>query len=491
MTTDSTEPDARSRRFVEWTLRNGRRLWAIALFLALFAGWRTVHLYRNLRSDVEELLPRNAPSVVAIQELRQRMPGLQFLGVLVDAGADASPARMDAARRFLADLATRVRAYPPTLVGGVRLDIKAERAFVETNAALLIDTADLQTIRERIEERLHYEYAQETGTLLDDSEPAPTVDFSDIEKKYEARAANSNLENDRFSNARLGTSLLLIEAGGFSTSAGQAAELIEHVQRDVRSLGGVTAYDPGLRLGYTGDVAVSAEETSALMEDLTVSSLLVIGAVVLVLLLYFRWWPATWALIAPLTLATLFAFALANVFGVRELNSNTAFLGSIIVGNGINFGIIQLGRYVEERRRGRSVADALTLALWGTRTGTLSAALAAGVAYAALMAMQFRGFRQFGVIGGLGMALCWLATCVLGPPLIAWLDRSEPFPAPIWGRLRLGENWMPALSTWVSRYPRWIVGVAVLISVVSIVRVRNFGDAQLEHDFSRLRRADT
>ena len=51
--------------------------------------------------------------------------------------------------------------------------------------------------------------------------------------------------------------------------------------------------------------------------------------------------------------------------------------------------------------------------------------MAAGVAYASLVAMQFRGFRQFGVIGGLGMVLAWAATFVLVPPLIAWLDRGR------------------------------------------------------------------
>ena len=91
------------------------------------------------------------------------------------------------------------------------------------------------------------------------------------------------------------------------------------------------------------------------------------------------------------------------------------------MGNGINFGIIQLARYVEARRRGtdgRGRAGAQPL---GTRKGTLSAALAAGIAYASLVAMQFRGFRQFGVIGGLGMVSRWAATFLLGPPLLAAL----------------------------------------------------------------------
>jgi predicted RND superfamily exporter protein len=491
VTTENDRYDPLSRRFVGWTLRHGRALWLAALLTSVLAGWRTVHLYRNLRSDIEELLPRNAPSVVAIQELRRRIPGLQFLGVIVDAGPDASPERMAAARRLIDDLAARVRAYPRHLIGNLRLGIAAERAFIEGHAAELLDIEDLHLIRERIDARLHYEYGRETGTLLDDSEGPPPLDFSDIERRYQARAPTSRLDGDRFGNAHLGTTLLLIETGTFSTGATESAELIDRVEADLRDLGGPGAYAPGLAIGYTGDVAISAEETAALVADLTLSSLLVMGAVVLVLLLYFRWWPAALVLTAPLAIATLCAFALANLLGVRDLNSNTAFLGSIIVGNGINFGIIQLGRYVEERRRHLGVEEALVTALWGTRTGTLSAALAAGVAYASLMAMQFRGFQQFGVIGGIGMVLCWVFTATLTPPLVAWLDRAPAFPERIGARWGSGHGVMRALSSCVSRYPRAIVGVALVLTIGALVRVRGFGEGQLEHDLSRLRRADT
>ena len=70
-------PSDRLRRYVAWAVRRGPWLWSIAVLLALPALFRTVHLYANLKSDVEELLPRNAPSVAAIDELRRRMPGVR------------------------------------------------------------------------------------------------------------------------------------------------------------------------------------------------------------------------------------------------------------------------------------------------------------------------------------------------------------------------------------------------------------------------------
>lgn len=482
--------DDRTARFVLWTVRHGRWLWLLAIVLAGPAVWRTGHLYANLRSDVEELLPRDAPSVKAIDELRRRMPGLQFLGVLVDAGPNATPERMRGAQRFIEALAARVRGYPAELVGGVRLGFAAERAFIERHAPVLLELDDLRQIRERIQDRLHYEYGKETGTLLVDDGPPP-LDFSDLEQRYRARAPTNQLTGDRFSSARLGLSLLLIEVGGFSTSAQEAQRLIDRVRADEKALGGPDAYAPGLKVGFTGDVAVSAEETAALMEDLTISSILVVAAVILALYLYFRWWAVVVALLLPLGLSAVFAFGLGNLLGIRELNSNTAFLGSIIVGNGINFGIIQLARYVEARRGGCSVTDALMLGMWGTRVGTLSAALAAGVAYASLMAMQFRGFRQFGVIGGLGMILCWGLTFVLAPPLIAWLDRSADLHLPRRSLARTNRRPTVLLSWWVGRHPRAIVMTAAALTLLALIRIRHFGADQLEYDFSRMRRADT
>src|SRR4051794_40549787 len=98
---ESSQVSARTRAFVAWTLRHGRVLWLVALALAVPATFRTADLYIHLKSDLEELLPRSATSVLAIDELRARMPGLQFLGVVVDSG---DPANLPAATRMVDDL---------------------------------------------------------------------------------------------------------------------------------------------------------------------------------------------------------------------------------------------------------------------------------------------------------------------------------------------------------------------------------------------------
>ncbi len=481
MRRSSSEPDGLSRSFVDWTLKWGAWLWAAALLVAVPATFRTFELYAHLRSELEQLLPESAPSVVAIEELRARVPGSQYLGVVVEAPEDDS---LLTAERFLDDLAGRVHQYPPDLVRAVRTGDQIERTFVKDHAPLYMDLGDLETIQQRIEARRDWQTAKETGTLLDEG-AAPPLDFDEIQKKYEGASRADQFDDGRFASKRLHRALMLIEVGEFDTGRRRGEALLDRVKADIRALR-ADRHAPGLRVGFTGDVAINVEETQALVADLSLSSVLVIALVVAVIIFYYQWWRSVFILLPPLLLATVFAFALASLppLRVTELNSNTAFLGSIILGNGINFGIVLLGRYVEERRLGRTVRDAMVHGVWGARTGTLSAALAAGVSYASLALTSFRGFRQFGFIGGAGMVLSWLFAFVLMPPLAAWLDRAPRLPTK-------RRDLMAGLGRLVQRFKVPILVTAGLLALCAGWALRGFGPDQIETDFSKLRRADT
>jgi predicted RND superfamily exporter protein len=497
----SQGPGKKTRAFVVFTLRYGKLLWAIAILLAIPATWRTVKLYANLKSDLEELLPRKAPSVVAIDEMRARNSGLQYLGVVVDTG---SPQNLAAGEKFLDDLAGRIGKYPEDMVRSVRVGTSEERAFVEKHAPLYIELADLKKIRERIEVRRDYEVSHASGTALDEDEPPPPIDMSDIEAKYKGKVASNPNGTDRFSSAEQHVTMLFVEVGGFSTGADKARALLGRVKRDVAELD-TNKYAPGMRVGYASDVAISVEELEALQADLSLASVLVILAVMGVIVAYYRWWRSIPVLIPPLLLATVFAFAVASLppFNITELNSNTAFLGTIIIGNGINFSLILLARYREERGRNEGIERSLELALWGARPGTLAAALAAGASYASLIITEFRGFRQFGFIGGLGMLFSWGVGFLLIPSLLKVLDkegRDTPLPPgsippPPESRPSLMVERRGSIMRWVAKLahaaPTAIVIGTTLLTVAATWKVGHFNRDQLEYDFAKLRRYDT
>lgn len=481
------EGRATSERVAIWLIRRRWLVLGLAAVLSVVAGYRTVLTYAALRSDLEELLPETAPSVTALSTLRERLPGLRHLGVVVDTGGAGN---VEAAERFLQALAARVRKYPPGLVGAARTDLVAERRFGETYLLQLMDPADVRRLREAVEKRRDWEVTRETGIdLMEEGEsPAPELPIDELRKKYEVRfgAGKGDLDGDRFVSKDGRTAVLLIQTSSHATSYESDEELLARVKADVVALGFPDKFAKGMRIGYAGDVATRVEETEGLVSDLSVSGVLVFLLVVGSIIAFYRSWRALPILAVPLACGTLCAFGVVALppLSIRHLNSNTAFLGSIVVGNGINSGIMLLARFQEEQRGGADLDRAIATALRTTWRPTLAAALAAATAYGSLVLTNFRGFNQFGWIGGLGMVLCWTAMMLLVPPMASLIGGRMTRPARGPARRRALGRLLPRL---LSR-PGVVLVATLVLAAVALSGIVHRSGSWFEYDFSKLRR---
>jgi predicted RND superfamily exporter protein len=467
---------------------------AVAALLMVVTGYRTVLTYSSLKSELEELLPKSAPSVSAIAELRQRFPGLRFLGVVIEVD---EPAHAADAGEFLAQLAERIRKYPPELVRGVRLDTSAERQFAERYALQLMEPGDVRKLREAVEARRDFEVSHAMGTDLDDedagekAEKPPELPLEELRQKYQARfgAGAKPRASDRFVSPDGRDLALLVQTSSTSTGFDADLHLLTRVQKDVAAMGGKP---PGTRLGYAGDVATRVEETQGLASDLGLSSavvgLLVIGS----LIWFYRSWAALVALFVPLLLGTWAGFAVVALppLSIRYLNTNTAFLGSIVVGNGINAGIMLLSRIQEELGLQKPVREAVATGVSESFRATLAAALASAASYASLIFTDFRGFNQFGWIGGFGIIMCWLAMYLLMPALCVFLgERLRP---------RVVTSDRPArpsiaakVADFTMRHRRAVLAGLAIVAAISFAGLGTRRGDWIEYDLSKLRRKDS
>ncbi|MFT3773360.1 MAG: MMPL family transporter [Minicystis sp.] len=479
----SPEPTS-AARIARALLRRRALVFALAILIAVVAGARTAMTYAALRSNLEDLLPTGAPSVASLDAARARLPGLRHLGVVVDTGG---PENAAAARRFLDDLAAKIRAYPPGLVTAVRVDVTAERRFAETYALQLMDPEDVRALREAVEHRRDWEVARALGTDLED-EPPPPIPVNDLRAKYEARYGKGpSFPDDRLTSNDGRTAVLLVQVASISAGKASDGALLARVQADVQSLGFPGAYAPGMRVGYAGDVATAVEELEGLYTDLSLSGALVLFAILALLGWYFRSAASFVILGVPVVIGIAATFGIAALppLSIRHLNTNTAFLGSIIVGNGINSGLILLARFQEERRRGADTARAAVIAVDATWRPTLAASLAAAAAYGLLILTDFRGFNQFGWIGGIGMVLCWVATYTIAPPLMDRLGRG------IGGVKRAEGSASRLVASIALSRPRLVAAVTAAALALSIFGIFHRSSDWIETDFSKLRRRDS
>ena len=273
-----------------------------ALLVLVVCGIRTARTYAALTSDLADLLPQSAPSVHALSALHARLPGVRHLGVVIDTGGRQN---LPAADRFVADLAERIKRYPPGLVAGVQDGNGKERRFVETWALALMDPEDVRALREAVEQRRDREVLRPSGLDLLEDEPLPAIPIQELREKYERRLGErATTKDERFVSEDGNTRVLLVRSASHAASYEADAGLLERVQADVASLGFPGAYASEMKLGFAGDVATYVEETRGLATDLGISGAVVLLLVVGLMLLFFRNWRALIVLGVPLATGT-------------------------------------------------------------------------------------------------------------------------------------------------------------------------------------------
>jgi len=451
--------------YVAFLERRARLVLALAVLVAAISAWLASRL--ELKTNVAELLPSRDPAVIELERLQRSLDATAVLQIAIE-GPDR------AVNHALAEkLTARLRALPPDTISTAAWEVRAEKKFFEDRRWLYLSVADLQAVRDSVKSAI----ATAKNPLyvdLEDHEPP-----AQLAERLKARAAKlDRFPTGVFENTD-GTLVVIVcrpPGGLFAERAGE--KLADAARRLIAEAQPPT----GVRVGLTGDVIAQLEERAALESDLEWATAVCVTLVCVVVILFYGRFRALVFVGAPALVGVTVAFAAAELaFGY--LNASTAFLGSIVIGNGINFPIVQLARYDEERRAGGDVRAAVIAMLRGTLRPTGIAAAGAALAYGSLVVTRFRGFQQFGVIGGVGMLAAWLATVTVLPSLLLVFDRGAPR-----RRFAVGELGLTApIGRLAARAPgRCLAGLAV-VSVLAALPLRGYLRDPFEYDFRNLR----
>jgi hypothetical protein len=475
-----------SQRFVRFVDRHRAAVLVACTLAAAVGAVGTVRLYSDLRTDVAELLPASTRSARDLQTVTQRVGGFAGMNVILH-GADPVTLQM-----FADDLNDELAKDPQGLVRWVEYRVDDAMDFFRPRLLLFPEKAELERLRDVLRARIAWERARASGKAAG----ADPGDAPDVAAVMESIAGERRQLLGRFPNGytmgevpgrapgeKLTILVMIVRMSGAPNDYERAVRFDRFVRDAVARLDPASRA-PGLGVAYGGGISSTLIEHDALAEDLVWATVLVVLAVALSITIYNRTWKVLPAVGIPLLAGVFVTFGITEL-AVGNLNSNTAFLGSIVVGNGINVGLILFARYLEERRHGVAPLLAMEIAVGATWLATLTAALAAGIAYASLLATDFRGFNQFGFIGGVGMALCWLFSYVMTPPLVLAWERRAPIPRP--GQRPARPLFTLAVSRVVEGAPRLTALGAAAVTVLAGWQLLEFARDPFEYDFRKLR----
>ena len=455
---------------------------AVLISFLIFAATLFLSAGLTLKSSLKELLPQNYESVVQLDKMLAKVGGISVLTVTVESENVA------ANEKFVDDLTARLDGLPKDEVRYVISKVDKIREFYEDNFIHYINIPDLEKLYARVKKLVDYEKLKRTPFFFDlGVEESPVkLNVDDIRERNEK---NVKMPLAVFGNYYGGDGgrflILMIRPQGSSVAVDKARALTGKVKGIVADLR-PASYDPSLRVGFCGNLVTTVEEYDTLKHDMLSTAGLCVLLVCGVIVLYFLRLRIVGFLGAALLIGITFTFAVTRL-AIGYLNTQTAFLASIIIGTGINYGIILIGRYLEERKAGMEPTPAMELALIHTSRPTFLAAATTAIAFAVLMIARVRGLSQFGFIGSAGVMLCWLSTILFLPPMVII---SEKILRLVRRKLAIPKREsaiFPVMDKIIAHFSPAIIIMSVIAAIVAGIVVVRYIPGSIEYDFSKLR----
>ena len=477
-----------------------RRPWVVLLVAALitFVAGRAAATLR-VDSDFANLLPRDYSSVRALLDLRSRVGAESPVDVAIE-----SPS-FDANRAFAETLLPRALQMrgPGDEPYFSRADYRRDLGVLIRHAPYFATYDELNDLERAI--RAGAGRARRLADPLPPGARPPEISLGPADMMGpEATDVGDVLEDLGLREYPISDDSTVLALRFYPTGSQTDLAFIDALYADLDSLiAGMrpTGYHPEMRVTTAGRLLRQSMEIHAITDDVTNSFGLGVAAVLFAVVSYFVYKntqarsggrfqlrvlaveiaraPVLALVIGvPLAMSLVWSFGIAALsFGA--LNLLTATLGLVLFGMGIDFGIHFFARYIEERRAGSEVEQALETTFVDGGAATAATALTTGFALYVLTIADFRGFSEFGWIGGTGVLLALVAMLTVLPALIVLAERLRLLD------LTAPPTASPAARARRQRYPfaRTVVGVSLAIAAAGAYLAPT---VRFEYDFGVL-----
>lgn len=447
-----------------------------ALLLCVVALFVASHLTFDTRFSA--LLPEDTPELIEVNELQEKAGGTMELIIAVSGGDHARKLRF--AREVVKQLKTR-----PWIR---RADAEFPVDFFLDRRLLLLSEKTLQELHEAIETEIERAKARANPLYVDlegddGAKPWSEVDRRDTLSRGDLLKRTYTSPDGKY---------LFIRVIPMGTSYNMAAgkKVLGKIKATVAAVG---PKEHGVQVRYAGGLELNQEQHSRMMVDLKRASIIALVLILLLMTIHVRRLSAPFVLVVPLVTGVATTLAITAVT-IGQLNLVSGFLVSALFGLGIDFEIHLYLRYLEKLERSRDRLAAMHQAIVKTMPACITAGATTAAAFFAMAISDFRGYREYGLIAGLGVLVTLVVTFVALPPLALLIDRRGKPHRPT-GRLRVlsrGLAWpmvglgtvLFVLAVWVAPRVRWYNDFSKLRGISDKVEFSRYVGDQIGGDFS-------
>lgn len=360
----------------------------------------------HIEVDFAALLPPQTESVKNLQDLKKYFGSVEHLIVTVEADDPI------VAKTFAEEFAERIEKLPDVRY----VDYSRTVEFFQDRKWLYVDLEDLKEMERRIDRSLELQKSGISPVFnhlmnFADEKNRPDLTFKDIRKKYEDRFGLKAIPYLAGQNGKF--LILQVKAKQGAESLEFNRGLISNIKTIETNLRQNEKFKT-IKVGYTGHYQSSIEAIDLIRKEVTLVSMAVFSILFLILFFYFGRFSGAFLVGFPLAMGVIWTGGFVYLI-LGHVNIITAFAISILAGLGSDYGIYLLSRFSKEKKAGKDFTKACYLTFNQTGRVALIAMLTTVGAFGALLFSGFQAFVEFGIVGGLGLALNYLAMMLVIP----------------------------------------------------------------------------
>ena len=229
---------------------------------------------------------------------------------------------------------------------------------------------------------------------------------------------------------------------------------------------------PTITISYTGGYAIAVEDEAATKKDIQIMLVTSFLGVMALFRLAFRSLKILILVGLPLTLSLLWTLGFAGIV-FRNLNVLTCIFACVLIGLGIDFAIHFVNRFFNEDHSHLSAFQRLQLTFQESGTGILVGAVTTAAAFFCVGISDFRGFRELGILTGVGILICLLIMFSLLPALIVRHGQKEQ----VNRKMAIASFGLQPILALVQKTPR-----SVLLTTAAIVALLAYLGSGIKFD---------
>ncbi len=476
----------------------------ILVVLSIFAAGRI-----RIKTEFKDLLPNDNPKIESYQEVNDRFNGGEKIIVVIE--GESREQMQQAADAF----ASRVRSDQKLMDYVRALNVKADRQFIEEWGLLLQEAEDLERSEELYNSPNLLDFMRSLNNSMEseylDSDPdeklsnsaqeRETVElFKSIEqftrRLHETlnKSTGGGVIHKENAGGELARDFFLGEQYGFSwdnsmllftispnvtvVDIKEGSRMMEMVKEHGRA---VQAQFPETSIGYTGGVAMNADEMDYMGFDMVVPAIVALVLILLLFIASFREIRMIILVGITLLVGIIVNYGLIGIT-VQVITTITSFMATLLIGLGIDYGIQIIGNYGSFRSEGLAPEEALRQTYRRAGMGTFLAALTTATGFFVMAFTGSKAFAQFGLTAGLGIIACFTAMFFLLPSLLLLFGGKGEYTqkkgkAKRRGRHVLKYAFIPSTAGFLGKRRGLVISVALLLTIAfgySAIRLTSF-----------------